>query len=105
MLIDQLQIRRPRHMTEKYSKYLLVPFEGEVACQYGVCYSSIIGRGTTEIVDDVEEKKRALSILMKTQTGKDFSFDDRMFSIVSVIKIHVSEYTAKHRPLPAALQT
>ena len=92
-------------MTEKYSKYLLVPFEGEVACQYGVCYSSIIGRGTAEIVDDVEEKKRALSILMKTQTGKDFSFDDRMVSIVSVIKIHVSEYTTKHRPLPAALQT
>ena len=83
----------------------VVPFEGEVACEYGVCYSSIIGRGTTEIVDDVEEKKRALSILMKTQTGKDFSFDDRMVSIVSVIKIHVSEHTAKHRPLPAALQT
>ena len=51
-------------MTEKYSKYLLVPFEGEVACQYGVCYSSIIGRGTAEIVDDVEEEKRELSIPM-----------------------------------------
>ena len=24
----------------------VVPFEGEVACQYGICYSSIIGKGT-----------------------------------------------------------
>lgn len=82
----------------------VVPFEGEVACQYGTCYSSIIGRGTAEIVEDTEEKKQAMSILMKTQTGKDFTFDDRMVSIVSVIKIHVTEYTAKRRPLPAALQ-
>lgn len=82
----------------------VAPFEGEVACQYGTSYSSIIGRGNAEIVDDVEEKKRALSILMKTQTGKDFTFDDRMVSIVSVIKIHVSGYTAKCRPLPAALR-
>lgn len=82
----------------------VVPFEGTVACQYGICYSSIIGRGTAEIIEDVEEKKRALSILMKTQTGKDFTFDDRMVSIVSVIEIHVSEYTAKCRPLPEGLR-
>ena len=47
---------------------------------------------------NVEEKKAGLSILMKTQTGKDFTFDDRMVSIVSVIKIDVAEYTAKERP-------
>lgn len=82
----------------------VAPFEGQVACQYGTCYSSIIGRGTAEIVEDVEEKKRALSILMKTQTGKDFTFDARMVSIVSVIKIHVTEYTAKRRPLPEGLR-
>ena len=82
----------------------VAPFEGKVACQYGMCYSSIFGKGTVEIIDNVEEKKQAMTLLMKTQTGKDFTFDDRMVSIVSVIKIHVSEYTAKRRPLPAALQ-
>ncbi len=83
----------------------VTPFEGEKACQYGVAYKSVMGKGIAEIVDDVEEKKMALSILMKTQTGKDFTFDDRMVSIVSVIKIHVSEYTAKARPLPAILRS
>ena len=47
-----------------------------------------------------EEKKKAMSILMKTQTGKDFSFEDRLVSIVTVVRIDVAQYTAKHRPLP-----
>ena len=45
-----------------------------------------------------------MSILMKTQTGKDFSFDDKLVSIVSVIRIDAAEYTAKHRPLPEAMR-
>ena len=81
-----------------------MPFEGRVACQYGLVYSSIMGRGEARLVEDVEEKKQAMSILMKTQTGKDFTFEDRLVSIVSVIRIDVSEYTAKHRPLPEGLR-
>jgi nitroimidazol reductase NimA-like FMN-containing flavoprotein (pyridoxamine 5'-phosphate oxidase superfamily) len=77
-----------------------MPFEGRVPCQYGLVYSSIMGRGTAAIVEDVEEKKQAMSILMKTQTGKDFTFEDRLVTIVTVIRIDVAEYTAKHRPLP-----
>ena len=79
----------------------LVPFEGDVACRYGVGYSSLMGKGIAEIVEDVEIKKNALTYLMKTQTGKDFEFNDKLVSVVSVIKIDVSEYTAKYRPVPA----
>lgn len=82
----------------------LMPFEGCVPCQYGLVYSSLMGRGTAVLVDDVEEKKQAMSILMKTQTGKDFTFEDRLVTIVSVIRIDVEEYTAKHRPLPEAMR-
>ena len=82
----------------------LKPFEGSVPCQYGLVYSSVMGRGTARIVEDVEEKKQAMAILMKTQTGKDFSFEDRLVSIVAVIRIDVTEYTAKHRPLPEAMR-
>ena len=82
----------------------LQPFEGRVPCQYGLVYSSVMGRGTATIVEDVEEKKQAMSLLMKTQTGKDFSFEDRLVSIVAVVRIDVAEYTAKHRPLPEAMR-
>ena len=81
-----------------------MPFEGDKPCQYGLVYSSIMGRGTAAIVEDVEEKKKAMAILMKTQTGKDFEFNDRLVSIVAVIRIDVSEYTAKHRPLPEKMR-
>ena len=81
-----------------------MPFEGRVPCQYGMVYSSVMGRGTAVIVEDVEEKKQAMTLLMKTQTGKDFTFEDRLVSIVAVIRIDVAEYTAKHRPLPEAMR-
>ena len=82
----------------------LIPFEGRVACQYGLSYSSVMARGTAHIVEDVEEKKTAMSALMKTQTGKDFSFHDKLVGMVAVIRVDVSEYTAKHRPIPENLR-
>ena len=81
-----------------------MPFEGDKPCQYGLVYSSVMGRGTARIVEDVEEKKKAMSLLMKTQTNKDFSFEDKLVSIVAVIRIDVEEYTAKHRPLPEKMR-
>lgn len=78
----------------------ITPFEGDIACKYGITYSSIMGKGTATITEDIEEKKKGLTVLMKTQTNKDFTFDEKMVKIVSVIRIDVAEYTAKHRPMP-----
>ena len=78
------------------------PFAGNVACQYGCSYYSLDGFGTARVLEVPGEKMRALSILMKTQTEKDFEFNERLVSIVSVIRIECDSYTAKHRPLPPA---
>ena len=78
----------------------ITPFEGEIACKYGITYASVMGKGIAEIVEDIETKKSALSFLMKTQTGKDFEFENKMAAVVSIIRIDVSEFTAKHRPAP-----
>ena len=67
-------------------------------------YSSVMGCGKAQIVEDVEEKIKAMVALMKTQTQKDFEFNERLVSIVSVIRLDVSEYTAKHRPIPENLR-
>lgn len=80
-----------------------IPFEGKVACQYGMSYRSLMGMGQAEIVTDTEEKEYALSVLMKCQTGKDFEFNEKLVSIVNVIKITVEHYSAKKRPLPGAV--
>ena len=80
------------------------PFEGRVACQYGLSYSAVSGRGRAVLIEDVAEKMEAMSILMKTQTGKDFTFNERLVSIVAVIRLDVTGYTAKHRPIPENLR-
>ncbi|NBH13877.1 pyridoxamine 5'-phosphate oxidase family protein [Lachnospiraceae bacterium] len=77
-----------------------IPFEGKAACQYGMSYRSLMGKGRAELVTDAIEKQAALSVLMKTQTGKDFTFNDKLVSIVNIIKISVDSYSAKKRPLP-----
>ena len=78
------------------------PFEGAMACQYGVAYECVMGVGQIHLIDDPAERERALQKIMKTQTGKEgFNFDERMVSIVSVMRIDVEELSAKYRTLPA----
>lgn len=83
----------------------VMPFAGKVACQYGMVYSSIMGKGMAEIIESPEEKIRDMVILMKTQTGKNFTFNEKLVSIINVIKIHVTEFTAKKRPLPEGMRS
>ena len=78
----------------------IVPFVGKVACQYGVSYSSVMGEGVAEIVEDAAEKGEVLKRLMKTQIGGDFEFSEKMVGGISAIKIHLDYFTAKKRPLP-----
>ena len=82
----------------------LIPFEGDVACRYGMAYSSIMGRGQAEFVEDIAEKQLALSAIMKAQTGKDFSFEPKMTTIVTIVKVKASFYTAKSRPVPEKMR-
>lgn len=69
--------------------------EADKACDYGFAFSSIIGKGHAEIVTELEEKKKGLSLLMKHQTGKEFVFDDRSAFAVTVWKVTAEHYTGK----------
>lgn len=73
--------------------------EGKVACQYGYSYYSLMGFGKATIVDDPSEKMKGLTLLMKEQTGRDFEFNEKLVSIVAVIRVDCDSFTAKHRPL------
>lgn len=78
----------------------LQPFTSDVACKYGMAYSSLMGKGKAVIVEDVAEKQKSLRLLMHTQAGKDFTFTEKLADVVGVIRIDVENYTAKSRPLP-----
>lgn len=80
------------------------PFEGDKPCKYGTAYASLMGRGMIEIVENVEEKINLMTTFMKSQTGKDFEFNEKLVSIVTMLKVNVNEYTAKQRLLPAVMR-
>ncbi len=68
----------------------------ESACAYGYAFRSIIGTGTALLVGDVEEKKHALEQLMRHQTGKEFTFQNKMVDSVAVFKVNVISVTGKY---------
>ena len=71
------------------------PVSGSSPCGYGSSYASVIGFGRAEIVSGRPEKIKGLKLLMKNQTGRDFTFDAGAADSVAVIKVVISEFTAK----------
>jgi len=68
--------------------------KGQQACRYSYLYQSIIGEGKIQCIYG-DEKKKALNILMKHQTNKEFEFNDQMCESVFVFKIKVRKLSAK----------
>ena len=73
----------------------LVP--GPTACSWGARYASVMARGRASIVEDGEEKRRALALLMKTQSGGEYSFTPAMAAAVTVLRIDAEDCSAKAR--------
>lgn len=71
--------------------------EGDIACTYGYRFASVIGNGKAVVVEDIEEKKHGLSVLMRHQTGKDFVFEDAQTRSVAVVRIDVETFTGKRK--------
>ena len=72
---------------------------GDIPCKYGEAYASVMGEGRAVLLADSAEKMAALSILMKTQTGRDFAFTPAMTDAVAVLRLDVDSFTAKARPM------
>lgn len=79
--------------------HALVP--GEIACDYGYLFKSVMGQGKATLVDDLEEKKKGLNLLMKHYTEKEFGFNEQMVASVEVIKIVLDDFSCKIKK-PAA---
>ena len=67
---------------------------GDVPCAYGSTFASVMGGGKAVIVEDAEEKIRALNVLMQTQTGRAFPITEQMAAGVAVIRVDVDSFTA-----------
>lgn len=75
--------------------------EGRAACDYSFAYQSVCGTGTAVLLEDWQDKAHALSVIMKTQTGREFTFGREQASGVAAFKIDVREFTGKRHDAPA----
>jgi uncharacterized protein len=67
-----------------------------VACSYGMRYKSVLVRGKVEFIEDFDEKKRILNIIMKQYTKRDdFAYSVPSVNGVAVMKVVADKIEAK----------
>ena len=49
---------------------------GDIPCAYSSVYSSVMGRGEATYLEAIDEKSHGLQVLMKHQTGREFTFTE-----------------------------
>ncbi len=81
-----------------------VSHEGEMftspsPCGYGYCYSSVIGWGKVDFIEDATDKCSAMSVLFRHQTGTQVDFTVEQVKSVCVYKITCTRFTAKRRTM------
>lgn len=69
--------------------------KAELPCQFSYKFASVAGHGEAELVEDPQEKMKAMKILMSQYSDKEYEFNERLVSIVSVIKIKVTDFTGR----------
>ena len=71
---------------------------GQSGCSYSCRYQSIVGTGVIGEVQDMEEKKQALSALMRQyEPSRSFAFTDEQAQAVAVYRLDVAAMTGKQR--------
>lgn len=71
---------------------------GAVACAYSVNFESVIGEGRVEFIDDADEKRTVLNLLMKHYTDKgDWDIPQQALVSVCCFKLIVENISMKKR--------
>ena len=70
--------------------------EGKNACDFSAKYQSVIGNGKIKIIEDIEDKKKALDIIMKNIAGQsNLEYKPRMVENVAIYKLNVTKISCK----------
>ncbi len=66
-----------------------------LACDWGIEYSSVIGWGKVQFLDDLKAKKQGLDIIMAQYSGRDFEYPEENVERTAVIKVPIEKMTGK----------
>jgi nitroimidazol reductase NimA-like FMN-containing flavoprotein (pyridoxamine 5'-phosphate oxidase superfamily) len=71
--------------------------KAESACKWGIKYRSVIGFGEAFFVEDIEEKGRALDIIMTHYGGKPQDYPEATLKKTAVVRVEMRSATVKVR--------
>jgi uncharacterized protein len=69
-------------------------------CNSGYYFESVLGFGRAEFIEDIPEKCKALTLLMKHQSSRDFTFTEQQANGVCVFRVISTDFTGKRKPDP-----
>ena len=69
--------------------------KAEDACHWSMKYRSVIGFGKAQLLEDIEEKRKALNIIMSQYSDGTFEFNDAVLKKTFVIKVEIESMTGK----------
>ena len=69
--------------------------ESEKACSWSMKFRSVIGFGKAYFIENMEEKQKALDIIMQNYSDKTFLFEEKRINSILVGKIDIKEITGK----------
>ena len=69
--------------------------EAKQGCRWGIKYRSVIGFGSAQIVDNHEDKKKALAVIMAQYSDKEYIFPEDVVTKTAIIKVVIARVTGK----------
>lgn len=67
----------------------------EVACGWGTRFRSVVGHGRVEFIEALDEKRKALEILMAQYTERKFDLPESAIAETTVFRLIIDEMTGK----------
>ena len=67
----------------------------ELPCEWGMKYRSVIGYGKATFIEEPEEKRAAVQVLMNQYAEGEFTFSDLALEAIAVIRIDIEKMTGK----------
>lgn len=69
---------------------------GELACDYSARFQSVMGKGTVSFVEEVQEKIKALDLIMYQETQKSgWTYGEAMLKEVCIFKLSIEDLSCK----------
>lgn len=64
-------------------------------CGWSMRYRSVVGWGTASLIEQLDEKRRAMTVIMRQYTAGPVSFSDRALLEIAVVRVQVERMTGK----------